>query len=72
MALFVLTLCPFDVSVGVGAFVIGLSQISSFFSFCRASQLGKVVMNEIKRDIHLARTLFYQENVMYLFVHFSV
>ena len=32
MALFVLSLCPFDISVGVGAFVIGLSQISSFFS----------------------------------------
>ena len=32
MALFVLSLCPFDISVGVGAFVIGLSQISSFLS----------------------------------------
>ena len=32
MALFVLSPCPFDISVGVGAFVIGLSQISSFFS----------------------------------------
>ena len=32
MALFVLSLCPFDISVGEGAFVIGLSQISSFFS----------------------------------------
>ena len=32
MALFVLSLCPFDISVGVGAFVIGLSQISSIFS----------------------------------------
>ena len=32
MALFVLSLCPFDISVGAGAFVIGLSQISSFFS----------------------------------------
>ena len=32
MALFVLSLCPFDISVGVGAFVIGLSQISSLFS----------------------------------------
>ena len=30
MALFVLSLCPFGISVGVGAFVIGLSQISSF------------------------------------------
>ena len=27
-----LSLCPFDISVGVWAFVIGLSQISSFFS----------------------------------------
>ena len=27
-----LTFCPFDNSAGVGAFVIGLSQISSFFS----------------------------------------
>ena len=27
-----LSLYPFDISVGVGAFVIGLSQISSFFS----------------------------------------
>ena len=32
VALFVLSLCPLDISVGVGAFVIGLSQISSFFS----------------------------------------
>ena len=31
-ALFVLSLCPFDISVGVGAFVIGLGQISSFLS----------------------------------------
>ena len=33
VALFVLSFCPFDISVGVGAFVIGLSQISSFFSW---------------------------------------
>ena len=32
VALSMLSLCPFDISVGVGAFVIGLSQISSFFS----------------------------------------
>ena len=25
-------LCPFDISVGIGAFVIGLGQISSFLS----------------------------------------
>ena len=30
-----LSLCAFDISVGVGAFVIGLSQISSFFSCSR-------------------------------------
>ena len=35
MALFVLSLCPFDISVGVGAFVIGLGQISSFLSLHR-------------------------------------
>ena len=32
VALFVLLFYPFDISVGVGAFVIGLSQISFFFS----------------------------------------
>ena len=31
VALFVLSLCPFDISVGVESFVIGLSQISSFY-----------------------------------------
>ena len=30
----VLSRCFLDFSVGVGAFVIGLSQISSFFSLC--------------------------------------
>ena len=32
MALFVLSFCPFDISVGEGAFVIELVQISSFLS----------------------------------------
>ena len=32
VALFVLSLRPFDISAGVGTFVIGMSQISSFFS----------------------------------------
>ena len=32
VTLFLLSLCPFDISVGVGAFVIGLGQISSFLS----------------------------------------
>ena len=33
VVLFVLSLCPFDISAGVGAFVIGQGQISSFFSY---------------------------------------
>ena len=32
MALFMLSLCSFDISDGVGAFAIGLGQISSFLS----------------------------------------
>ena len=32
VAFFVLSLSPFDISVGVGAFIIGLSQTSSFLS----------------------------------------
>ena len=31
-ALFMLSFCPFDISVGVGTFVLGLSQIYSSFS----------------------------------------
>ena len=31
--LFVLLLCLFEFSVGIGAFVVGMSHISSFFSF---------------------------------------
>ena len=42
MALFVLSLCSFDISVGVGAFVIGLSQISSFFSYMKFRILEKI------------------------------
>ena len=37
VALFVLSLCPFDIYAGVGAFVIGLSQISSFFSYLQGN-----------------------------------
>ena len=38
VALFVLSPCPFDISAGEGAFAIGLSQISSFFSWYHANQ----------------------------------
>ena len=40
VALFVLSLGPYDISVGVWAFVIGLSQISSFFSY---NGVGKIM-----------------------------
>ena len=42
MALFVLSLCPFDISVGVGAFVIGLSQISPILSLKEGHLYHKV------------------------------
>ena len=42
MALFVLLLCPFDISVGIGAFVIGLGQISSFLSLCHLQEFYKL------------------------------
>ena len=42
VALFVLLLCPFDISAGVGAFVIGLSQISSLFSWYWSICLGNI------------------------------
>ena len=42
-----LSLCPFDISVGVGVFVIGLSQISSFFS-CRQTPIKTVYTDSSK------------------------
>ena len=40
--LFVLSFCPFDISAGKGAFVIGLSQISSLFSYNSSVGLTKL------------------------------
>ena len=36
-------ICPFDISVGVGAFVTGLGQISSFLSFLLIARLLRLV-----------------------------
>ena len=44
VALLVFSLCPFDISAVVGAFVIGLSQITSFFSLCFVCRLGVFVI----------------------------
>ena len=51
VALFVLSLCPFDISVGVGAFVIGLSQISSFFSQWLTFRSSYLVVIRINQEI---------------------
>ena len=51
VALFVLSLCPFDISVGVLAFVIGLSQISSIFSYSKyALELNNCVFATVLND----------------------
>ena len=44
VALFVLSLCPFDISAGVGDFVIGLSQISSFSLYTVISRYAQFTM----------------------------
>ena len=51
VALFVLSLCPFDISVGVGAFVIWLSQISSFLSACLYMNMSKTFTIRLAIDI---------------------
>ena len=53
VALFVLSLCPFDISVGVRAFVIGLGQISSFLSSheCFKEEMCQIKMFNLKECI---------------------
>ena len=41
-----LSLCPFDISVGVGAFLIGLGQISSFLSLHMEETFQRYVLIE--------------------------
>ena len=49
-----LSRCFFDFSVGVGAFVIGLSQISSFFSFNRSlSNLVRILIMTREGAVYL-------------------
>ena len=54
MALFVLSLYPFDIYVGIGAFVIGLGQISSFLSLYadvdKSVFLSLLCSDSVKRD----------------------
>ena len=39
---FMLSRCFLDFSVGVGAFVIGLNQISSFFSYINSANMSYI------------------------------
>ena len=56
VALFVLSLCPFDISVGVGAFVIGLSKISSFLSYHKEMQRKCIIFIPlVKLDIYVLK-----------------
>ena len=57
MAFFILSLCPFDISVGVWGFVIGLSQISSFFFFKYERNLSWI-SNQIKSELSRVGTSF--------------
>ena len=47
VALFVLSICPFEISAGVGDFVIALSRISSFFILISMilMHLSQIVLN---------------------------
>ena len=60
VALFVLSICKFvnfDISVGLGAFVIGLSQISSFFSFQRNGVITYVITDTVKNILSYLNSL---------------
>ena len=64
VALFVLSLCPFDISVGVGGFVIGLRQISSFFSHCRGLIIYYTERKK-KRIFRIFKRWIYIENIIF-------
>ena len=57
MALFVLSLCPFDISVGIGAFVIGLGQnllLFVFISNTRGDGYWKLNSSYLEQDDYKA------------------
>ena len=54
--------CPFDISVGVGAFVIGLGQISSFLSWIQYYCLNDI----IDYTVHLILTTFSHQQIFFL------
>ena len=62
-----LSLCPFDISVGVGAFVMGLSQISSFFSsdfVCKVAEHSFLII--LKGCLYTGQYADCCENILYI------
>ena len=66
---FILSRCFLDYSVGVGVFVTGLSQISSFFSHCSTTILSKHItsaLTAVKYHVmKYSETAFSNSNVNY-------
>ena len=69
VALFVLSLCPFDVFAGVGAFVIELSQISSLFSK-RYDSFNNFTIKEIsERNFDFGKPLYCKNMILRVIHH---
>ena len=58
VAFFALSRSFWDISVGVGAFVIGLSQISSFFSFCHTTESDLFLFSYRKHTMYILPIYF--------------
>ena len=68
MALFVLSLCVFDISLGVGAFVIALSQSSSFLSL--KQNMLVTIFNPYIWIIMLSQSVLLIQRQSYIVLHF--
>ena len=67
LILIFISLCPFDISAGVGAFVIGLCPISFFFSICLAKDQW---WGLISRNTHMVQHRLHQNDLKTLIKHF--
>ena len=65
-----LLLCPFDISVGIGAFVIGLGQISSFLSLSWIFRVLANVIMEQRKEVLLQLTKE-QSKIISEFINFN-
>ena len=64
-----LSRCVFDISVGVGTFVIGLSQISSFFSFVDFFFIYWSFRFVMTNRVCIARTCYFFQNAIIMRIH---